>query len=301
MTSFRPAATTRSVADPRFRRRGGGPLERAPHPGPKAVGEGSPLDDDHLMYPGASRTAIKPHLDPAIVPQLERQPLAEIGILPRHDEEALRTVRAHLMRLAVTAGLLLTLAGCAASGGSVGRAATGSEAGLVARAIVPLLHELGYAVSSGLEDCRIALIVVQTSAINASTGAGTARPCTLFALALTDGALRRLPVDMLRAILAHELGHIHLGHLEARRERRGETPAALRPFTRGFDRREEAAADAFAVELLRRLEPEHRNACVALVYVFALLAEQGEGLGRWFATHPSPDGRAETALAGCNR
>jgi hypothetical protein len=40
--------------------------------------------------------------------------------------------------------------------------------------------------------------------------------------------LRRLPLDMLRAVLAHELGHVQLGHLDARR-RRGPTPAIFRP------------------------------------------------------------------------
>jgi Zn-dependent protease with chaperone function len=209
--------------------------------------------------------------------------------------------RVALMRVAVTAGLLLTLVGCTTTGRVVGRAATDAEAQLVARAIIPLLHELGYALPRPPDDCRIALIVVQANTINAATGPGSATPCTLLALGITEGALRRLPVEMLRAIFAHELGHAHLGHLEARRKRRGDTVGALLPFTRTFDRQEEAAADAFAVDLLRRLEPQHRGACVALVYVFALLAEQAEGPGRWFSTHPSPDRRAETAVAGCNR
>jgi hypothetical protein len=57
---------------------------------------------------------------------------------------------------------------------------------------------------------------------------------------------------------------------------------------------------SFAVDLLRRIAPRHAGACVALVYVFALLAEQPLGSG-WLASHPSPDGRAEAALARCNR
>lgn len=87
---------------------------------------------------------------------------------------------------------------------------------------------------------------------------------------------------MLRAVLAHELGHVALGHA-------GRKSQAL-----------EAAADAFAVKLLKRLEPRFPDACIQLVYVFARLAEPGLGAG-WFADHPSPDRRAETALEGCNR
>jgi Zn-dependent protease with chaperone function len=209
--------------------------------------------------------------------------------------------RGALMRVAVTVSLVLTLVGCATAARVGGRAATDAEAQLVARAIIPLLYELGYALPRGPDDCRIALIVVQANAINAATAPGSATPCTLLALGITEGALRRLPVEMLRAIFAHELGHVHLGHLETRRKRRSDMVGALLPFTRSFDRQEEAAADAFAVDLLRRLEPQHRGACVALVYVFALLAEQAEGPGRWFSTHPSPDRRAETAITGCNR
>jgi Zn-dependent protease with chaperone function len=102
---------------------------------------------------------------------------------------------------------------------------------------------------------------------------------------------------MLRAVLAHELGHIQLGHLEGRRTR-GQT-AIFRPLTAAFDRQQEADADRFAVDLLRRIEPRQPGACVSLVYVFALLAEQPLGSG-WLASHPSPDGRAEAALARCN-
>jgi len=104
---------------------------------------------------------------------------------------------------------------------------------------------------------------------------------------------------MLRAVLAHELGHVQLGHLEARRER-GATPAIFRPLTAAFDRRMEAEADRFAIDLLRRLEPHQPGACIALVHVLSLLMAE-QPLGGWLSGHPSPDGRAEAALAGCNR
>jgi Zn-dependent protease with chaperone function len=119
--------------------------------------------------------------------------------------------------------------------------------------------------------------------INASTGPGTATPCTTFTLLVTEGALARLPEPMLRAVLAHELGHVALRH------------------TGKNTRANEAAADHFAVTLLKSLEPSYPDACVQLVYVFAVLGQQGALAAPWFAAHPSPERRAETALDGCNR
>jgi len=163
----------------------------------------------------------------------------------------------------------------------------------VERALVPLLAVLDPPLAPG---CPIALGIVPARTINA--GIGLAQPkagCQSLVLVVTEGTLRRLTLDMLRAILAHELGHLRLGHLEARKER-GATPAVLRPFTVSFDRAQEADADRFAVSLLRRLEPRQPGACVALVYVLAQLAEQPG----WLSSHPSPDRRAESVLAGCN-
>jgi Zn-dependent protease with chaperone function len=145
-------------------------------------------------------------------------------------------------------------------------------------------------------DCPIGLGIVPARAINAGIGLAPVKDgCQSFTLVVTEGSLRRLTLDMLRAALAHELGHVRLGHLEARRER-GTARAVLRPFTVSFDRAQEAEADRFAVSLLRRLEPRQPGACLALVYVLAQLAEQPG----WLSTHPSPDRRAESVLAGCN-
>lgn len=193
------------------------------------------------------------------------------------------------------------------------RAGTAAETRLVGQALGPLLRELGPALPWTGEgprpesECKIGLVIIPSRVINAAASAGTRAPCRYFSLGITEGALNRLPLDMLRAILAHELGHIHLGHLQARqaRQRDGaptETAGAevVTVFSRAFDRRQEADADRFAVELLRKVEHRHPRACIALVYVFALLAEQDRGGARWLATHPSPDRRAETALAGCN-
>jgi Zn-dependent protease with chaperone function len=172
------------------------------------------------------------------------------------------------------------------------RAATASELDLLHQVAKPLLAVLRDPSRSELSGaCPIGLVVVQSSAINAGVarGTGTTR-CTAFTLAVTEGMLRRLPIAMLRAVLAHELAHVHLGHLS--RDGRGLFAAA-------FNRQQEAEADRFAADLLRRLEPSYPDACVALVYVLAVLA-QPSGATTWLSSHPSPDGRVDSVMAACN-
>ena len=200
------------------------------------------------------------------------------------------------------AACLLTLAllsACASARRIPARAPTSAEIRVLAQAVRPLLEALEADGRSARRDCPIGLVIIQLPAINAGARLGDPARCPAFTLGVTEGMLRRLPLDMLRAVLAHELGHVQLGHLEARHQR-GPTPAIFRLLTSAFDRQQEAEADRFAVDLLRRLEPRQPGACVAFVYVLALLAEQPPGAG-WLSTHPSPDGRAEAALAGCNR
>ena len=153
----------------------------------------------------------------------------------------------------------------------------------VLEALVPLLDELADP-NVHRKGCAIAVAVGRSPRINAMVARSNeaATPCTSFALMLTEGALTRLPVGMLRAVLAHELGHVALGH-------RGANSKAL-----------ESDADDFAVRLLKRLEPRYADACVQLVYVFSVMPQQG-GATEWFAAHPSPDRRAERTLEGCNR
>jgi Zn-dependent protease with chaperone function len=161
------------------------------------------------------------------------------------------------------------------------REITEAEARLVREALTPLLAELNDP-AVHRDGCTIALGVSPLNQINASIVTGVkASTCTSFTLILTQGALTRLPVGMLRAVLAHELGHVALHH------------------TGRNSKADEAAADAFAVRLLKRLETRYPDACVQLVYVLSVMAEQGNLA--WFAAHPSPDRRAEAAIEGCNR
>jgi Zn-dependent protease with chaperone function len=191
---------------------------------------------------------------------------------------------------------LLSLSACASTVRLAVRPPTEAEMQTLREAITPLAEGIGPELTGG---CPIGLVVIKSRAINAGVQPSDgAQRCPRFTLAVTEGMLQRLSLPMMRAILAHELGHVQLGHMERRRER-GATAALWRPFTAAFDRRQELEADQFAVHLLRRLEDRQPRACLAFVYVLALLAEQPAGSG-WLASHPSPDRRAERVFAGCN-
>jgi Zn-dependent protease with chaperone function len=188
----------------------------------------------------------------------------------------------HQMRVATVALIVLAGAACATTSPRRIRPSTIEEARLVNAAVAPLLAELAKP-ALHREDCKIALGIIPTPRINASVGRGKPSACTTLTLLVTEGALSRLPEPMLRAVLAHELGHVVLQH-------GGRNTRA-----------HEAAADEFAVKLLKRLEPRYLEACVQLVYVFSVLGQHGALAAPWFAAHPSPERRAETALEGCNR
>lgn len=180
------------------------------------------------------------------------------------------------------------------------RQASDAETRVLTEAIRPLLQELDYPPPRRANDCRVGLVVIVSPAINAGARPGQAAPCLFFTLAVTEGAVQRLSVDMLRAMLAHELGHVQLGHFDAKKARAG-TPIIFRPVSRVFGGAQEEEADRFAVQLLRKINPQHPGACLALVHVFALLAEQPSAPGAWLSVHPSSARRADTALAGCQR
>jgi Zn-dependent protease with chaperone function len=188
----------------------------------------------------------------------------------------------HQIRVATLTLIALAGAACATTSPMRIRPSTTEEARLMNTAVAPLLAELANP-ALHRKDCKIALGIIASPRINASAGRGNPSACTTFTLLVTEGALARLPEPMLRAIVAHELGHVVLQH-------GGRNTRA-----------HEAAADEFAVKLLKRLEPRYPEACVQLVYVFSVLGQHGALAAPWFAAHPSPERRAETALEGCNR
>ena len=206
---------------------------------------------------------------------------------------------AHAFGVVSLAAAVVMAAGCSAAVRHKARVPTVAEIDLLQQAVRPLLGALGNLPAELNGPCPIEVGVVESPSINAGVSPG--RPsgrCTALTLIVTEGLLRRLPLPMLRAVLAHELAHVQLGHLAVRKDH--EPAARIRRLVTAFDRRQEADADRVAVGILRRLEPTYPDACIALVYVLAVLAEPPSGTA-WLASHPSPDNRVDAVVRGCNR
>lgn len=231
-------------------------------------------------------------------------------------------------------GLLVMLAGCATvDPPRPPRAATDADKLAVGRALVPLLvaSELWRGPADG---CAAALGVTPASTIN--LGVAPHATCK-FALVVTEGALEKLTPPELQAALAHELGHVQLGHFAARQARRaaekrtedatgaaggiGSAAVSVIPVVgpiiaagmigaqmiadtaaksayRGYDRQEELAADRFAVALLEKLQPGH---CRALRDLLGRLErERSSPLWTpWASTHPTHATRIDDVTALC--
>lgn len=213
------------------------------------------------------------------------------------------------------------------------RAATEVEKGALGQALVPLMLASG-TWRSPAPGCAAALGVVPSPAINLAVAPHA--QCR-FTLLVTEGGLASLTDLELQAALAHELGHVLLGHFEAREargraERRadeavgsagavGTAAASMIPVVgpligagivgaqliadvavegtyRAYDRQEEAAADRFAARLLERVQP---GRCGAVVELFERLDRESRrpAWQHWLGTHPHPRERVAAVKALC--
>lgn len=257
--------------------------------------------------------------------------------------------RVHLGLALVALALALAAAGCATAARPRPepmkvRPANTEEAMQIARAITPLLVALDYPFErtpAGFRmkaDCRVTLGILVTSRINAAVAPGQSSPCVYFRLLVTETALTTLPERELRAIMAHELGHVHLGHFALAQDRKhlqenwqkgllaaGEAAAHVpilglpalvglmgvkavagagaEVAIRSFKREDEAEADQFATVLLRRVAGNQAlPACLGLAELFERLGADGQPRSaEWLSTHPSPERRAETIRNECAR
>jgi Zn-dependent protease with chaperone function len=178
--------------------------------------------------------------------------------------------------------------------------------------------------------CPIGLGILVTPVISAGVGPATRCPAS-FDLMVTEGALR-LDALQLQAMLAHEIGHVRLGHLARSRERaaaRDSTSSALGvagavanaiplvgPLVasslmvaqvvapvgvelgvQAFSRRDETEADEFAARLMRQVAGP--PGCLALAALFERLDAEGSTSGGWLSSHPSARARADATRAAC--
>jgi predicted Zn-dependent protease len=176
--------------------------------------------------------------------------------------------------------------------------------------------------------------IVPTGSINLAI---SPHPKCKFALLITEGGLQTLSFEELQAALAHELGHVELGHFAARQDRQrseqrtdhaiesagavGSATAGAIPgvgpiiavgvlgaqliahFTskgsfRAYDREEETAADRFAVSLLEKVLP---GRCRALLELFQRMQREATSppWTSWLSTHPSLGSRLDDTASDC--
>jgi len=209
------------------------------------------------------------------------------------------------MRVLWLLAVVAIVTGCATARPQI-RGPSPDERAQIDQALAPLIR--ASAICQGQERCPIGVGVIQLRRIDMAVGP---HPPNKFGLTITAGALKSLPPSELQAALAHELGHVQLGHFESRAERRqAEHPAtqashaseeALRS-NRAYDREEEFAADRYAVELLDRLPGGSKRGCTdMLVLLEHLDLEMTQpGWSTWLSTHPTPAARLQAVRAVCD-
>jgi Zn-dependent protease with chaperone function len=208
------------------------------------------------------------------------------------------------------------------------REATADEQKVLARLVGTLVVRSGGVNTAA---CPIGLGILVTPMISAGVGPSTRCPES-FNLMVTDTALTQLDLLQLQAMLAHEIGHVRLGHL-ARSKERAETrqttstalsvagalanaiplvgplvsgsimvaqvvaPVGVELGVQAFSRRDETEADEFAARLMQKVAGS--PGCLALVALFERLDAAGSASGGWLSSHPSARSRADATRALC--
>ncbi len=193
------------------------------------------------------------------------------------------------------------IAGCGSARPQL-RGPSEAERAQIDQALAPLIT--ASAICRGQERCPIGVGVIQLRRIDMAVGP---HPPNKFGLTITSGALSNLPPSELQAALAHELGHVQLGHFDTRAERRqakaeegGED--TLRRH-RVYDREEEFAADRYAVELLDRLPGGPGRGCTDMLVLLEHLDLEmtAPGWSNWLSTHPTPTARLQAIQTECGK
>ena len=199
------------------------------------------------------------------------------------------------------------LAACASAKPQL-RGPTEAERAQIDQALGPLVA--ASAMCQGHDRCPIGVGVIQLRRIDLAVGS---LPPNLFGLTITAGALKSLQPSELQAALAHELGHVQLGHIDSRAERRQvESPAAAKGSgggeeallrNRAYDREEEFAADRYAVELLDKLPGGPGRGCTDMLLLLELLDLEMTvpAWSSWLSTHPTPAARLQAIQKVCGK
>lgn len=212
------------------------------------------------------------------------------------------------MRLLLLAVLSVVLAGCASAKRPELRGATPEEQAKVDAALTPLIQASG--LCRPKEPCAIGLAIEVRQRIHVAAGPASQKK---FVLRITTGALRSLQPSELQSALAHELGHVQLGHFESREVRHqaerstqaavdGASDEVVRA-SRASDREEEFAADRYAVELLDRLPGDPARGCTDMLLLLERLdlEQLTPGWANWLSTHPTPAARLQALQVECDK
>ncbi len=212
------------------------------------------------------------------------------------------------MRLQLVAVLCLLFAGCAWAKPPDLRGTTPEEQTKLDELLTPLVQASG--ICRPKEPCAVGLAVDSRERIHVAAGPDPRRK---FALRITTGAFHSLQPSELRAALAHELGHVQLGHFESREARwqaerlsktavNGARDEVLRT-NRASDREEEFAADSYAVALLDRLPGSPGHGCTDMLLLLERLdlEQLTPGWANWLSTHPTPAARLQVLQMECNK
>jgi Zn-dependent protease with chaperone function len=212
------------------------------------------------------------------------------------------------MRLLLVAVLSVVLAGCASAKRPELRGATAEEQAKVDAALTPLIQASG--LCRPKEPCAVGLAIEVRQRIHVAAGPASQKK---FVLRITTGALRSLDPSELQSALAHELGHVQLGHFESREVRHQaerSTQAAVNGASdevvrasRASDREEEFAADRYAVELLDRLPGDPARGCTDMLLLLERLdlEQLTPGWANWLSTHPTPAARLQALQVECDK
>lgn len=160
----------------------------------------------------------------------------------------------------------------------------------------PLLRHLGLLDRS--QGCQFAVTLNDVESRSVEVVGRVPGYCLGFAV--TRGALA-LPDDELRALVAHGLAHVQLGH-DTRTRIGGGARARARGFSQGrpYSDLEEADADREAARLLTAVAPAG-SSCRALGEMLHRIAAEGDRWSEWTVQHPVRSGRADAARALCDR